>query len=311
MPSDYYQFAGISGATYGSFDFGGIKTGQGYYVGSYISFADLYGGDFSFNYNPESWNVRLTRGGPLTLNPVTRSYNIDLNSDSRKWWYVYMNGNASYGENANTKEISATLQIMVSPTLTIQIGPDAARGIYNTQWVRVFADPAAVSTFGNRYIFARLDQKTVAANIRADWILSPSLSLQVYMQPLIVSGKYSQFKTLQRPKSYDFLTYGERGSTIVNNLSQAGSIDSYTLDPDGTGPAVSQTINNSDFNYLSLRGSAVLRWEYLAGSTLYFVWTQNRQDTEPTGEFNFGHSFNNLFNLNADNIFLIKISYWL
>ena len=72
-----------------------------------------------------------------------------------------------------------------------------------------------------------------------------------------------------------------------------------------------ETIYNPDFNYLSLRGSAVLRWEYLRGSTLYFVWTQNRQDTEPTGEFNFGHSFNNLFNLNADNIFLIKISYWL
>jgi len=311
MPSDYYQFAGISAATYETFNFGGIKTGQGYFLQSYLNFSDLYGGDFYFIYNPESWNARLTRGGPLTLNPVNRSYNIDLNSDSRKWWYVYMNGNASYGENANTKEISATLQIMVSPTLTIQIGPDISSGMFNAQWVRAFADPAAVSTFGNRYIFARLDQKTVAANIRVDWILSPTLSLQVYMQPLIVSGKYSQFKALQRPKSYEFLTYGKNGSTIVDSLSPTGSIESYLLDPDGTGPAAARAITNPDFNYLSLRGSAVLRWEYLPGSTLYFVWTQNRQDTEPTGEFNFGHSFNNLFNLNADNIFLIKISYWL
>jgi hypothetical protein len=278
---------------------------------SYLNFSDLYGGDFYFIYNPESWNARLTRGGPLTLNPVNRSYNIDLNSDSRKWWYVYMNGNASYGENASTQEISATLQIMVSPTLTIQIGPDISSGIFNAQWVRAFADPEAVNTFGNRYIFARLDQKTLAANIRVDWILSPTLSLQVYMQPLIVSGKYSQFKALQRPKSYEFLTYGKNGSTIVDSLSPTGSIESYLLDPDGTGPAATRAITNPDFNYLSLRGSAVLRWEYLTGSTLYFVWTQTRQDTEPTGEFNFGHSFNNLFNLNADNIFLIKISYWL
>jgi hypothetical protein len=311
MPSDYYQFAGISLATYGAFNFGGIKTGQGYYTQGYINFSDLYGGDFSFMYNPVSLNARLTRGGPLTLNPVNRSYNIDLNSDSRKWWYVYMNGNASYGENASTKEISATLQIMVSPTLTIQIGPDIARGIYNAQWVKAFADPTAVNTFGNRYLFARLDQKTAAANIRADWILSPTLSLQVYMQPLIVSGKYSDFKTLQKPRSYEFLTYGENGSTIVNNLTANGNIGSYTIDPDGAGPASAKTIYNPDFNYLSLRGSAVLRWEYLPGSTLYFVWTQTRQDIEPTGEFNFGHSFNSLFNLNADNIFLIKISYWL
>lgn len=108
-----------------------------------------------------------------------------------------------------------------------------------------------------------------------------------------------------------FVTYGENGSTIVNNLSSTGNIASYTLDPDGSGPATSQTIDNPDFRYLSLRGSAVLRWEYLPGSTLYFVWTQNRQNTEPTGEFNFGQSINNLFDLNADNIFLIKLSYWL
>jgi len=195
-------------------------------LGGYLSFADLYGGDFSFNYNPVTWNARLTRGGPLTLNPVNRTYNLDLNSDSRKWWYVYMNGYATYGENANTKEISTTLQIMVSPTLTIQVGPDVSRGIYNAQWVGAFTDASAATTFDNRYIFAHLDQKTVAANIRADWILSPTLSLQVYMQPLFVSGRYSQFKALQKPKSYEFLIYGENGSTIINNLSPAGNIAS-------------------------------------------------------------------------------------
>ncbi len=311
MPSNYYQFAGVSAASYGSLDFGGNKTSQGYYLGGYLNFSDLYGGDINFNYNTDSWNDRLTRGGPITLNPVKRNYSFDLYSDSRKWWYVYINGNASYGQNADTKEVSTTLQIMVSPTLTIQVGPDIAKGIFNAQWVGAFTDPSANTTYRSRYIFAHLDQTTLAANIRADWILSPYLSLQVYIQPLIASGKYSQFKALQKSRSYDFLTYGENGSTIVDNLSSNGSINSYTLDPDGSGPAASQTINNPDFRYLSLRGSAVLRWEYLPGSTLYFVWTQNRQDTQNTGEFSLGPSVSNLLNLNADNIFLIKISYWL
>ena len=311
MPSNFYQFAGISAASYGSFDFGGNKTSQGYYLGGYLNFSDLYGGDFNFNYNPESWNDRLTRGGPLTLNPLHRSYSFDLNSDSRKWWYVYMNGNGTNGANADTKEISATLQIMVSPTLTIQLGPDVSKGVFTAQWVGAFTDPSAVATYGSRYIFAHLDQTTLAANIRADWILSPNLSLQVYVQPLIASGKYSQFKALQKPKSYDFLTYGENGSTIVDNVTSTGNIDSYMLDPDYLVPLVLKLINNPDFRYLSLRGSAVLRWEYLPGSTLYFVWTQNRQNTEPNGEFSLGPSVNNLFILNADNIFLIKLSYWL
>ncbi|MCK9212240.1 MAG: carbohydrate binding family 9 domain-containing protein [Ignavibacteriaceae bacterium] len=311
QPTKFYQNAGINAATFGSFDFGGNKTAQGYFLGGYITFANLSGGNFSFNYNPKSFNARRTRGGPLTLNPISRSYNLNLNSDVREWWVLNLGGNASMGDNLNSKEIYANVEVKVSPTLTVQIGPDIARETYHAQWIGAYADPTAQETFGRRYLFARLEQTTFAADVRADWIISPTLSLQVYMQPLIVSGKYDQFKALQKSKTYDFLNYGENGSTLVVNTSPNGDVDSYTLDPDGTGSASARTIGNPDFNYLSLRGSAVLRWEYLAGSTLFFVWTQNRQDVEPSGEFNFKHSMNSLVDLRSDNIFLIKLSYWI
>ncbi|MFA6981375.1 MAG: DUF5916 domain-containing protein [Ignavibacteriaceae bacterium] len=311
QPTKFYQNAGINAATFGSFDFGGNKTGQGYFIGSYITFADLSGGNFSFSYSPESYNARRTRGGPLTLNPVSRSYNLFLNSDNRERWVFNVGGNLNYGDNLNSKEIFVNVEVKVTPTLTIQVGPDIAKETYHAQWIGAYTDATAQETFGRRYLFARLEQTTFAANIRADWIISPTLSLQVYMQPLIVSGKYNQFKALQKSKSYNFLNYGENGSTLVVNTSPAGEVDSYTLDPDGAGSASERTIGNPDFNYLSLRGSAVLRWEYLAGSTLYFVWTQNRQDLEPNGEFNFKHSMNNLVDLRSDNIFLIKVSYWI
>jgi hypothetical protein len=311
QPTAYYQNAGINAATYENFDFGGNKILQGYYLGSYITFSNLYGGNFSFNYNPESYNNRRTRGGPLTLNPISRSYDLNLNSDFREWLACSMNGNASYGDNGDYKEISTLVEFKISTTLTFQIGPDLSKGNYNAQWIGAFTDPTAQETYGKRYVFANLEQTTLATDIRVDWIISPKLSLQAYVQPLIVSGKYSEFKVLQKPKTYDFLKFGDNGSTIANNISSSGDIASYTIDPDGTGSASAQTIGNPNFHYLSLRGSAVLRWEYLPGSTLYFVWTQNRQDLEPTGEFNFGHSMESLFDLRADNIFLIKLSYWL
>ncbi len=311
QPTTFYQNAGINAATFGSFDFGGNKTAHGYFLGSYITFADLSGANFSFIYNPESYNARRTRGGPLTLNPISRSYNLNLNSDNREWWVLYAGGNTVYGNNQNSKEIYANVEFKISPTLTVQIGPDFSKDNFNAQWIGAFTDPISQETFSKRYIFAKLEQTTLATDIRADWIISPTLSFQVYMQPLIVSGKYTEFKALQKSKGYEFLKYGENGSTIVNNTSPSGEITSYTLDPDGTGPASANTIGNPDFNYLSLRGSAVLRWEYLPGSALYFVWTQNRQDVEANGEFNFGNSMKNLFDLRADNIFLIKISYWL
>jgi hypothetical protein len=49
----------------------------------------------------------------------------------------------------------------------------------------------------------------------------------------------------------------------------------------------------------------------MAGSTLYLVWTQSREDVTPTGEFEFSNSMNNLMSVQPDNIFMVKITYWL
>jgi hypothetical protein len=83
----------------------------------------------------------------------------------------------------------------------------------------------------------------------------------------------------------------------------------YTVDPDGQGPSPSFSFRNPDFNLKSLRGTVVLRWEYRPGSTIYFVWTQNRADYANPGDFNFGRDFGDLLGAKGDNIFLFKINY--
>ncbi len=80
------------------------------------------------------------------------------------------------------------------------------------------------------------------------------------------------------------------------------------IDPDGTGRPFS--ITDPDFNSKSLRGSAVLRWEYLPGSTIYFVGTQLRTDESDPGAFRFGRNVSQLFRSQPDNLFLIKLSFW-
>ena len=133
--------------------------------------------------------------------------------------------------------------------------------------------------------------------------------MQAYIQPLVASGKYTDFKALARPKSFDFLKYGEGASTINETIAQDGSTIEYTLDVDGEGPSEAVTIGNPDFNYISLRGNAVLRWEYMPGSTIFFVWTQSREDVQSDGNFYFRKSMNNLLNVQPDNIFMLKITY--
>ena len=310
QPTRYYQNAVINAATSANFDFGGNKTSQAFNLSSAITFKDLSGISMGFSYNPETYNNRRTRGGPLTINPSSTTFNINLNSDNRKWWVVYLGGYTNTGKNANTTEAYTNIEFKVSTTFTFQAGIDFQKDEFNAQWVTSYTDAFASDTYGRRYLFADLKQNTLATELRADWIIKPTLSFQVYLQPYFVSGEYSEFKTLQKPKSYDFLNYGDNGSTMEETLSPEGQTLAYTLDPDGTGSAAAITIGNPDFNYISLRGNAVLRWEYRKGSTLYLVWTQSRESFEPNGEFNFGDSFESMVKLKSDNIFLLKFSYW-
>jgi len=164
-------------------------------------------------------------------------------------------------------------------------------------------DPLMTSTYGARYVFGDIKQKVLSGSIRLNWTFTPKLTLQLYLQPFIAVGKYDRFKELAEPRSFDFNLYEEGESTITYED------EIYTVDPDGPGPVTSFSFENPDFNYKSLRGTAVLRWEYLPGSTLYFVWTQNRADFANPGDFRLKRDLGDLLTAPGYNIFLVKVSY--
>jgi hypothetical protein len=106
--------------------------------------------------------------------------------------------------------------------------------------------------------------------------------------------------------------YGEdAGSVTVQPAAAPEDRDVYTIDPDGAGPAASFTVEDPSFALRSLRGNAVLRWEYLPGSTLYLVWTRSSASELTRGTLDFGADSRALFRGPAENIFLIKVNYWL
>ncbi|MCB0314432.1 MAG: hydrolase, partial [Calditrichaeota bacterium] len=85
--------------------------------------------------------------------------------------------------------------------------------------------------------------------------------------------------------------------------------ESYRIDEDGDGSADYQ-FDRPDFNYREFNSNLVIRWEYAAGSTLFLVWSQGREDSAPNGRFAFGNDLQDLFRSDARNIFLIKVSRW-
>jgi hypothetical protein len=192
--------------------------------------------------------------------------------------------------------------------VSVRIEPEFEVSRIGAQYVHAAEDATATSTFGSRYIFANLDQSTLSASLRLNWTFSPRLSLELFTQPLVSTGNYRRFKELSRPNSYAFRRFGSGGSSITPVTDAGGTVTAYEVDP-GTG-AAPFTFDNPDFSLASLRGNAVLRWEYLAGSTLYLVWTQDRADEVIDGEFQFGRSLRRLVEARGNNIFAVKVSYW-
>jgi len=257
----------------------------------------------------KSWRVhddRLTRGGPSSLQGAAKGTFFSLRTDSRKPVSGRLQGEYVSDEfggwNASTQ---ATLELKPLPSLFVSVGPSLLRAHNPAQWVTAVDDPTAAVTFGRRYVFADLTQTEVSMTTRLNWILTPNVSLQVYAQPLVSVGAYRGFKELARPRRFDFLRYGRDAGSLAYDATAA----TYSVDPDGPGPAAAFSFDRPDFNFKSLRVNAIFRWEWRPGSTLYLAWTQRREDTAHPGEFELRRDVRALGAAPADNVLLIKVSY--
>ncbi len=303
-PGKVFQNVIAGGGAVENYDFGGNNVGEG----ALVVFDGMLRNFWQFNsdvlISPATLNNQLTRGGPLALTPPGWFGECNLTTDSRRPIVWNINLQAS-DQPKDGQSWNAGLRVNFKPAsnISLSLGPQYGFQKTQTQWVGAFEDPLMTSTYGNRYVFAQIDQKIVSAEIRLTWAFTPKLSLQAYIQPFVGVGKYARFKELARPRVYEYNLYGEGGSTI----SYADG--NYTIDPDGSGPAPAFSFSNPDFNLKSLRGTVVLRWEYLPGSLAYFVWTQNRSDDTNPGILQLGRDLGRLFTAPGENIFLFKVSY--
>ena len=304
-PGKYTRYVSLIGAVFQNYDFGWNNTWRGIWQDGYLQFLNYYEFEYNIAYNPETVSNTRTRGGPLMINPPGWQAGFWMCSDTRKPW-VFSSGTYGYSRGTDNWDRGVWFEVEWKPTanMKVSIEPNLWWNKENAQWVDWFDDPLATSTYGRRYVFAQMDQTELSASIRLNWTFTPTLSLQFYGQPLISSGDYCNFKELARPESYSFHQYHDDYVTLTE--------DEYEIDPDGpNGDAEPIYFDNPDFSYTSLRGSAVLRWEYTPGSVFYLVWTHNKFDHENIGDFRFRHSMKRLWDTESDNILMAKLTYWL
>ena len=317
-PGSYFRNWSVHGGPDNKWNTGGDWIFSDFNLQFTWQWLNYWGGSVRWAVRPATLDDRLTRGGPMARTPGSNFWSANLNSDSRKALNVRMRYNGSSdaaGSWGHRGSIDFTYRS--GEKLELQMGPSVTRSYTQAQYVTSTSDPLATNTFGRRYVFAPIDQTTVALETRLNVTFSPTLSLQVYTQPLISSGDYGDLAEFRAPRTYGFATYGEDIGTSVRQDN-----GDYLIDPDGAGAAAEFTVSDRSFNFRSLLGNAVLRWEWSPGSTLFLVWQQTRAgriraaEFDETGAldvgiFDLGHDTRELFGLRADNIFLLKVNYWL
>jgi hypothetical protein len=222
---------------------------------------------------------RAAFGGPALRRPGTWNVGVDVSTDDRKPLSLSWGGGYSHESGGFSKSAYAGVNYRPTSSVRLNVGPSITVARDAIQFITAETDAAATETFGTRYVFASDERTEVAMSTRLDWTFTPTLSLQLYAQPFISANDFGSYRSLARPRSYAFDPYARA--------------------------------DNDDFTFLSLRGNAVLRWEYRPGSTLFFVWQQNRAGATDTGEFSFGDNAQGVFDRASRNVLLIKATYWL
>jgi hypothetical protein len=291
-----------------TFNFNRERQGDGINGNSWVQFRNYWSVSGGYGIFREVFDDRLTRGGPSAILPAAWNWRLNLDSDQRHL-VSFSTGYALSRTDAGGSNWNARFSVNIkpSPRLTISTGPEWSENDTVAQYVRSVADQTATETYGGRYVFGHLAQQQLTIPMRANVILTPRMSIQVYAQPLIAVGDYDTFKELARPRTFDFLAYG----SDIGELLYDDRTNIYRADPDGGGTAPSFSFANPDFNFKSLRLNTVFRWEPRPGSAFYAVWTRQQQDSRNPGTFALGRDAGALFRSPGDDIFLVKLAYWI
>ncbi|MFC1619735.1 DUF5916 domain-containing protein [Candidatus Neomarinimicrobiota bacterium] len=279
-PGSWYRQIALRFMTSRNWDFEGNQLFAQYWHGGNFQQLNYVSWHWNIQYTPKTLEPFTTRGGPAIKGPAYTNLHIGFDTDSRKPVYFGSCITKQYvADGSIWSVIDPRITFRLAASLNLSLGLELMTDDYHRQYVGKVEDPE--TEYGERYIFATLDQKEVSGTLRLDWGVTPRLSVQAYVQPFVSVGAYSEFKEAIA-RSLDF-----------NPFDYENHAD----------------YDDPDFNYKSFRANVVLRWEYMPGSLLYLVWTQNRADYEYPGEFDLGRDVRALADRSGDNVFFIKLSH--
>jgi hypothetical protein len=244
-----------------------------------MTLPNFWEAQFGAVFNSRLQNQNLTRGGPSMERPG--SWRTTLEVETSEASETRAGVDAEYGRTEDgglTVVVEGQATLQPSPQWQLSISPEYEREVNTQQYVSTLSGGSA-ATYGGRYIFAHVDRSTYSMEVRLNYTFKPDLTLDFYGEPFAASGRYDHFGELAAARTRLMIP-------------------------------LTGTLPSEDFNVQSFRSNVVLRWEWRAGSTLYLVWQQDREEEETLGtRVGLGDMFSSL-GRRGDNYFAIKASFW-
>ena len=307
-PFGPFRYLNLTAGAQDQLNYDGDHTDTEQHYGVFANFTNFWSANTFYIHHLTNLDDHLARGGPMLRRNGYDYGAFNINTDSRRTTVFGFRAAVARGVSAPTRTVNLRTGVTIKPSSSVLLSfsPSFSADNDAAQYVMKRADPTATQFYGTRYVFAFIETRVLSLNTRLNVTFTPDLTLELFAQPFFASGDYSRFREFAAPRTLRKLEYGRGLGTIPYQ-----DTDSTVVDPDGSGPATRFTIYNPDFTIRSLRGNAVLRYEYRPGSTVFLVWTQERNGFEPDGTFGFRDQSRSLLSDRPVNIFLLKVNYWL
>ena len=280
-----YNWASVNGNHWEKWNTSGLRLENAFNVNGHIGLRNnwnLHAGG-TIDGIGETYCDRCTRGGPALRRDGGFYPWGGINGDSRKKVIPYFWANAGWWDDGRSSywNLGPSMDLRLSTSLNASIGANFDETTDHTQWFGNFTEGGQTN-----YTFAHLEQRTVSMNMRVNYTARPNLTLEFYGEPFATSGTYSDVRAI---------------SDTPDASSYADRFRAFTPPADA----------DLSFSYIQLRTNTVMRWEYRPGSTLFLVWAHGRDRSQDLQKGTWRDDYRDLFELQPDNTFLIKVAYWL